>query len=104
MRLLAHCKEKQSSQESATDAKEPQLWSEPSVLQCLCDSPSVSADTWGERLKLPDEFVCFTDHEEDCMVMAACKPDSKMLSLFRAYAPHNILTFMRFARLFSLER
>ncbi len=95
---------KQSSQESATDAKEPQLWSEPSVLQCLCDSPSVSADTWGERLKLPDEFVCFTDHEEDCMVMAACKPDSKMLSLFRAYAPHNILTFMRFARLFSLER
>ncbi len=36
---------KQSSEESATKAKEPQLWSEPSVLQCLCDSPSVSADT-----------------------------------------------------------
>lgn len=94
----------QSSEESATEAKEPQLWSEQSVLQCLCDSPSVSADTWGERLKLPDEFVCFTTDEEDCMVMAACKPDSKMLSLFRAYAPHNILTFMRFARLFSLEQ
>ncbi len=94
----------QSSEESATEAHEPQLWSEPSVLQCLCDSPSFSADTWGERLELPDEFVCCTEDEEDCMVMAACKPDSKMLSLFRAYAPHNILTFMRFARLFSLER
>ncbi len=94
----------QSSEESATEVKEPQLWSEPSVLQCLCDSPSVSADTWGERLKLPDEFVCFPEDEEDCMVMAACKTDSKMLSLFRAYAPHNILTFMRFARLFALER
>ncbi|DBA92880.1 TPA: hypothetical protein ACH3X1_003051 [Trebouxia sp. C0004] len=95
---------KQSSEEKSTEAKEPHLWSEPSVLQCLCDSPSVSADTWGERLKLPDEFVCFSDDEEDCMVMAACKPDSKMLSLFRAYAPHNILTFMRFVRLFSLEQ
>lgn len=96
--------DKQSSEESATVAKEPQLWSEPSVLQCLCDRPSVSADTWGERLKLPDEFVCCTEDEEDCMVMAACKPGSKMVSLFRAYAPHNVLTFMRFARLFSLER
>ena len=94
----------QSTEESATEAKEPQLWTEPSVLQCLCDSPSVSADTWGERLKLPDVFAYFTEDEEDCMVMAACKPDSKMLSLFRAYAPHNVLTFMRFARLFCLER
>ncbi|KAL0054146.1 hypothetical protein WJX82_004483 [Trebouxia sp. C0006] len=62
----------QSSEESATEAHEPQLWSEPSVLQCLCDSPSFSADTWGERLELPDEFVCCTEDEEDCMVMAAC--------------------------------
>lgn len=95
---------KQSTEKSADKAKEPQLWSEPSVLQCLCDRPSVSADTWGERLKLPDAFVCCTQDEEDCMVIAACKPDSKMLSLFRAYAPHNVLTFMRFARLVSLEQ
>lgn len=90
--------------EDTTEAKEAQLWSEPSVLQCLCDSPSISADAWGEKLKLPDDFGCISESEEDSLVMAACKPDSNMLSLFRAYAPHSILTFMRYARLWCSDK
>ena len=90
--------------DDTTEAKEAQLWSEPSVLQCLCDSPSVSADAWGEKLKLPDDFGCISESEEDSLVMAACKPDSNMLSLFRAYAPHSILTFMRYARLWCSDK
>ena len=86
-----------------SESKEPKLWNEPSVLQCLCDSPGASANTWGEKLKLAVEFGLISEEEEDCLVLAGCKHDGNMLSLFRAYAPHNILTFVRFARLYCSE-
>ena len=78
--------------------KDLQYWHEPAVLQAVCVSPSVSICTWGERLQLSSNFVPVSEAEEEALVLAVGASGDFMLSLFRAYAPHNILTFMHFAR------
>ena len=78
--------------------KDPHYWHEPSVLQAVCGSPSVSACAWGERLQLSSDFVPVLEFEEEALVLAIGASGDYMLSLFRAYAPHNVLTFMRYAR------
>ena len=78
--------------------KDPHYWHEPAVLQAVCGSSSVSARAWGERLHLSSSFVPVSDAEEEALVLAVGASGDYMLSLFRAYAPHNVLTFMRYAR------
>lgn len=85
------------------DAKDPRLWTDQSVLQCLRDSPGISAEAWGDRLKLPNDFTFISEDQENCLVMAACKSNGNMLPLFRAYAPHDVLRFMRFAWLHCIQ-
>ena len=81
-----------------SQAKDPQVWHEATVLQAICGSPSVSAEAWGERLQLPSDFAAVSEAEEEALVLAVSTSGDYMLSLFRAYAPHNVLTFMQFAR------
>lgn len=57
----------------------------------------MSACAWGERLHLSSNFVSVSEAEEEALVLAVGAGDY-ILSLFRAYAPHNVLTFMRYAR------
>ena len=78
--------------------KDPHYWHEPSVLQAVCGSPSVSACGWGERLQLSSDVVPISESEEEALVLAIGASGDYMLSLFRAYAPHNVLTFMHYAR------
>lgn len=78
--------------------KDPHYWHEPATLQTVCGSPPVSACAWGERLQLSSDFVPVSEVEEEALVLAIGASGDYMLSLFRAYAPHNVLTFMHYAR------
>ena len=92
-----------NTQSKGSSSNDPVDWGDDGVLRCLCESTNVSAESWGERLQLPRSFESISDKQEERLVMAACKADGKMLPLFRAYAPHNVLTFVRFARLYCSE-
>lgn len=78
--------------------KDPHYWHEPAVLQAVCGSPSVSAGAWGDRLQLSSSFVAVSEAEEEALVLAVGSSGDYLLSLFRAYAPHNVVTFMHYAR------
>lgn len=86
-----------------SQAKDPQHWHEPTVLTAICGNPSVSAEAWSEKLQLPTYFAPLSEADEEALVLAVSTPGDYMLSLFRAYAPHNVLTFMQFARRHSLQ-
>lgn len=81
----------------------PDCWDGPDALQALCASPSVSASAWSERLQLPNGYVPVSEAEEEALVLAVGMSGDYMLSLFRAYAPHDVLTFMHFARRHCLK-
>ena len=78
--------------------KDPRYWHEPAVLQAVCGNPSVSAGAWGDRLQLSSSFVAVSEAEEEALVLAVGASGDYLLSLFRAYAPHNVVTFMHYAR------
>lgn len=83
--------------------KNPNYWDDPDALQAVCSSPSVGASAWGERLQLSSSFAPVSEAEEEALVLAVGMSGDYMLSLFRAYAPHNVLTFMHFARRHCLQ-
>lgn len=83
--------------------KNPNCWDGRDALQALCASPSVSASAWSERLQLSNGFVPVSEAEEEALVLAVGMSGDYMLSLFRAYAPHDVLTFMHFARRHCLK-
>lgn len=74
-----------------------QSWSDSSVLQFLHEHSAMSFAELGERLQVPQDFSPIGKVEEDSLVLAACRQHT-MLSLFRAYAPHDVLMFISFAR------
>ena len=82
----------------SAQTKDPQYWHEPAVLQAVCGSLSVSAGAWGDRLQLSSSFVPVSQAEEEALVLAVGSSGDYLLSLFRAYAPHNVVTFMHYAR------
>lgn len=76
----------------------PHSWTDATVLQFLHEHSALSSEEMVEKLQMPGEFVQIDSSEEDCLVLAACR-QSSMLSLFRAYAPHNVLRFISIARM-----
>lgn len=75
-----------------------QSWSDPSVLQYLHENSAMASIDLGKQLQLPEGFECVDQAEEDRLVLAGCQ-STEMLCLFRAYAAHDALTFIKFARL-----
>ena len=75
-----------------------QSWSDPSALQYLHEHSAMGSRDLGKRLQLPEGFETIHQAEEERLVMAGCQ-STDMLCLFRAYAAHDSLTFIKFARL-----
>lgn len=75
----------------------PHSWDDATVLQFLHEHSAMSSEEVVEKLQMPSGFVSIDSSEEDCLVLAACR-QSSMLSMFRAYAPYNVLQFISFAR------
>ena len=95
------------SHESALEEKQdkpnaPHSWGDALVLQFLHEHSAMSPEDVGKQLQVPDDFCQIVESEEDSLVLAACR-HRNMLSLFRAYAAHDILKFISFARLYCCQ-
>lgn len=80
----------------------PGNWNASSVLQFLHEHSAMSSKEVGKRVQVPDDFSPISQSEEDSLIIAACR-HSNMLSLFWAYAAHDVLTFISFARLYCCQ-
>lgn len=95
------------SHESALEEKQdksnaPHSWGDALVLQFLHEHSAMSPEDVSKQLQVPDDFRQIVKSEEDSLVLAACR-HRNMLSLFRAYAAHDILNFISFARLYCCQ-